>query len=215
MNKSVPFDINSIRVLGLIFISIFIYSLKTKEYWREKYSSKNFKQNLTLMIIIDVGILSIFFINQGCSSFAKDMYSDNLVKALSRGEVFISDVPDNSKLEALNNPYDSIEREELRRSSDYIWDAAYYNQKYYVYFGALPAILIMVPYYLITKKIIATSVVTLIFSLLSVLVLGVLTKRIFEKYFKELPFKYMALSVLIMILEQCSSGLMLLQDFMS
>ena len=104
------------------------------------------------MLIIDIGILIVFFINHNCCNTDKDMYNDNLVKALASGQVEISDVPDITKLEELENPYDAVERESLERDEDYIWDAAYYNQKYYVYFGALPAILIMVPYYLIRKK---------------------------------------------------------------
>ncbi len=152
------------------------------------------------MLIIDIGILIVFFINHNCCNTDKDMYNDNLVKALASGQVEISDVPDITKLEELENPYDAVERESLERDEDYIWDAAYYNQKYYVYFGALPAILIMVPYYLIRKKLSATSTVTLLFSLLSVPVLVGITKKIFEKYFKELPFKFMALSSLMMVL---------------
>ena len=107
------------------------------------------------------------------------MYSKNLVKALSKGEVEIADVPDISKLEELKNPYDAIERGSLERDVDYVWDAAYYNQKYYVYFGVLTALLIMVPYYLLTKKIISSLTVVLLFSLLSISMLVLITKKIF------------------------------------
>ena len=188
------------RVIGLILICLIIYSLKINEFWKIPYNVKNFKQNLVVMLIIDLGILTIFFVNTLCSNdSSKDLYSDNLVKALSKGTVQISGTPDNTKLEELEDPYDEVERSKLSRGTDYIWDAAYYNQKYYVYFGVLPAILIMVPYHLITKKLLSSSVVTLIFSLLSIPVLVVLVKKIFQKYFKELSFKYMALSFLIMI----------------
>lgn len=188
------------RIISLILICLIIYSLKNSEFWKIPYDVKNFKQNLSIMLIIDLGILTIFLVNTLCSNGSgTDLYSDNLVKALSKGEVQISGTPDNTKLEELKDPYDTIERASLGRGTDYVWDAAYYNQKYYVYFGILPAILIMVPYYLITKKILLSSVATLIFSLLSIPVLVVLVKKIFQKYFKKLPFKYMALSSFIMI----------------
>ena len=200
LNKKIPFNFNIVRVIGLISICLIVYSIKTKKFWKEKYSIKNLPQNIALIAIIDIGILFIFFINQCCGNFEEtDLYNENLVKALSKGKVAISDTPDNSKLEELENPYDSIERGKIERDKDYIWDAAYYNKQYYVYFGVLPAILIMVPYYLITKKLMYSATVTLIFSLVSVPVLDFLVRKIFEKYFKELPFKYMALSSVMMI----------------
>lgn len=180
-------------------ICLIVYSIKTREFWKQPYSTKNFKQNLTLVLIIDIGILTIFFINKGCAKFDPDMYNNNLVKALSKGEVVISNTPDTTKLDELNDPYDAIERSSLERSTDYIWDAAYYNHQYYVYFGALPALILMVPYHLITKKIMPSAIATLIFSILSMPVLVLITKKVFQKYFKELAFKYMALSALIMI----------------
>lgn len=200
MNKGVPFEINFVRTIGLIIISLIIYSIKNNSFWKESYSVKSLKQNFTLMLIIDIGILLVYFINHNCGNFkAKDMYNINLVKALSKGEVSISGTPDVSKLEELKNPYDSIERNILSRDDDYVWDAAYYNQKYYVYFGALPAILIMVPYYNITGKLLSTAIVTMIFSVLSVPILVLITRKIFVKYFKELQFKYMALSSVMMV----------------
>ena len=57
----------------------------------------------------------------------------------------------------------------------------------------------MVPYYLLTKKLMATAIATLIFSLLSVPVLVLITRKIFQKFFEELQFKYLALSSIIMI----------------
>lgn len=198
LNKTVPFEFNVWRALGLILICFVIYSLKNHEFWNIPYNN-NLKQDIVFMIIIDLGILLMFFINNNCNNFETDLYSKNLVEALSKGQVYISDTPSIDKLEELENPYDTVERRSLRRDDDYIWDAAYYNQKYYVYFGALPAILLMVPYHLITKKIMYSAIAILIFSLLSVPVLAILTKKVFQKYFKELPFKYMALSIIMMI----------------
>jgi len=201
LNGEVPFEINIPRMIGCIAIVLLVYSLKVGVFWKEAYQSKNFMQNLILLLIINLGILVIFYINTGCGNRqTKDLYNDNLVKALSKGEVSISDTPDTSKLEALENPYDAIEREKLSRRTDYVWDAAYFHQKYYVYFGAIPALLFMVPYYLITQKLMSSAMATLLFSLLSIPVLVLLTKKVFQKFWKELPFQYMAFSSLMMVL---------------
>lgn len=188
------------RVLGLICICFLCHSLRVDRFWKESYHVRNIKQNLTLVLIIDLGILFVFFINSGCANTEGDMYNTQLVKALSKGQVTISDTPDTTKLDELENPYDAIERAKLTRGEDYIWDAAYFHHRYYVYFGALPAVLLMVPYYLITKKLMATATATLIFSILSIPVLVAITKKVFEKYFRELPFVYMALSSVMMII---------------
>lgn len=199
LNKKVPFEVNVPRMIILICICLVFYSLKTAQFWKDIYSPRSFKQNLVLLLIVYFGIITIFFINKGCgNSDIKDLYNDNLVKALSKGNVVISNTPDTSKLDELNDPYDAIEREKLDRDTDYIWDAAYFNHKYYVYYGAVPAVLLMVPYYLITKKLMSSAITTLIFSILSVPVLVLLTKKVFQKFWKDLPFKYMAFSSLIM-----------------
>ena len=66
------------RVIGLILICLIIYSLKINEFWKIPYNVKNFKQNLVVMLIIDLGILTIFFVNTLCSNdSSKDLYSDN------------------------------------------------------------------------------------------------------------------------------------------
>ena len=179
-----------------------IHSIRTNNFWNNSYSKKDLKQNIVLMILVDFCIFLIFFVNQYSRlDFKKyDMYSKSLVQALSKGEVFISNTPNTDKLDKLNDPYDTIEREKIDRTTDYIWDAAYFNGKYYVYFGALPAILIMVPYYLITKKLLQTSTVVLLFSLMSIPIIEMLTKKIFEKFFKKLPFKYMFASIIMMLI---------------
>ena len=52
----------------------------------------------------------------------------------------------------LENPYDALNRDSdlINRDEDYLWDAAYYNGKFYVYFGILPVLVIFLPFYLIT-----------------------------------------------------------------
>ena len=205
INKIVPFEFNFARFIILVAIALIIYSLKTAEFWNLSYSQKNLKQELVLLGIVTIGLFSIYFINDGCcikydkDDSKRDFYCENFVKALAKGEVELADTPDTSKLEELENPYDTVERLKLERDIDYLWDAAYYNHKYYSYFGVLPAIMLMVPYYLITKKLMLTSMATLIFSLLLVPMLVLLTKKIFQKYFKEMPFKFMAFSSAMML----------------
>ena len=45
-----------------------------------------------------------------------------------------------------------MQRGTVERGKDYLWDTAYYNGKFYVYFGILPLLIFFLPYYAITKK---------------------------------------------------------------
>ena len=49
---------------------------------------------------------------------------------------------------ALDNPYDSTAREAAQVNS--LWDHAYYNGRYYVYFGIVPCLLFQLPFEAVT-----------------------------------------------------------------
>ena len=82
------------------------------------------------------------------SSFYKD-YIDN--KPFEKGKLYLNEEPPDT-VKNMENPYDTLLRDYLCNESgeSYYVDYAYYNGKYYVYFGALPVLLLFLPYYIIT-----------------------------------------------------------------
>lgn len=74
-----------------------------------------------------------------------------LARAFARGEFFIDDEPGEALL-SMENPYDTYLRSDVlgEAGEDFRWDTAYYKGKYYVYFGVVPALILYVPYYMIT-----------------------------------------------------------------
>lgn len=203
INEKIPFNFNFIRVLVLFLIITFIYLLKTREIFKITYSDKNFKQEMILNTILLVFLLCMAFISQysvNQKELMFDFYSEDFVLALSKGQIYLEKVP-HEGLANLENPYDFGAREanNLVKDSDYIWDVAYYNGKYYVYFGILPAIILLLPYYILTGKLMTTRVAVLCFSILaSITLLGIL-KNVFKRFFKEVPFKYMVCSLFILL----------------
>ena len=193
INEKIPFEFNFTRVITLFGITIFIYLLKTHECYKLPYSIKNFEQELSLIFVVCVFILITCLINQYSTNVEeiKDFYSVDFVDALSKGQVHLGEKP-SKKLMDLENPYDGGERIRagLKRGSDYLWDVAYFEGKYYVYFGIFPAIL-MLPYHLITGNYIGTPMAVLIFSILTAISFKVLIENIFKRYFSEVPFKFM------------------------
>lgn len=202
LNIDIPFEFNFVRVIILIIVCYFIYSLHTNNLWKVPYNHKNLNQNLLIMLVVDIAILIIYFFNTYCSYTnepVEDLYNNSLIKALSNKQVNLLEEPA-EELINLNNPYDTVERNNnIERDNGYIWDAALYNGNYYVYFGVLPALILFLPYNLITGKLLATATGVLIFSLFSIIALCILVKELFKKYFPNVPFKFMFFSEIIML----------------
>ena len=62
------------------------------------------------------------------------------------------DVKTDPKLMKMENPYDTALRYQysMENGVDFRWDTAFYNGKYYVYFGVVPVILCYLPFYVLT-----------------------------------------------------------------
>lgn len=201
INQKVPFKFNIARVIILLLTLCFIYCIKKCDFFKERYSKENYKQSITIFGVMMLFVFLAGYINL-CSGnvMETDYYAIDFVDALSKGNVYLEEEP-SGKLTNLENPYDATERNEksLNRGKDYIWDASYYNGKYYSYFGILPALILLVPYHLLTGKYMLIPVAILIFSVLTIWSLKELIINIFERYFKNTPFKIMIFSIFILL----------------
>lgn len=73
-----------------------------------------------------------------------------LTEALLEGHL---DIGEATALTALENPYDPAERAAAGPGyEDFRWDQAYYNGRYYVYFGIVPVLLFYLPCYVLTGR---------------------------------------------------------------
>ena len=81
-----------------------------------------------------------------------DQYA-RLGDALIHGHTNL-DLPVPDELAQMSNPYDSDLRGQVAGRIDIpiYWDHAFYKGKYYCYFGVVPAILLFIPYQLLTGK---------------------------------------------------------------
>lgn len=201
INEKIPFNFNFLRVFILFVLISFIYSINTQEIFQKPFSIKNFKQDMILNIILVCFIILIDFICTYSTNEIEslDYYSKDFVSALAKGQVYFEEKP-SEKLINLENPYDTQARVDngLIRGEDFLWDVAYYNGNYYMYFGILPAIL-MLPYHLITGNFISTMTMVLIFSYLTAISIKLLISNIFSRFFKEVSFKYLIYSYLILL----------------
>ncbi len=129
-----------------------------------------------------------------------------LIKALSEGHTNLEYEDGVSEiLLNMENPYDAqarrneIFKDEKHPNYFYYWDNAYYNGKYYCYYGIVPALVGLVMYF-VSGQIPETYVITMIFA--AMLVIGVFTllKLLRDRFYPKTDIK---------LLTALSSGLSL------
>lgn len=79
--------------------------------------------------------------------------------ALIHGRVWV-DLPVDPALTAVQNPYDAATRNQLLADGvPLFWDYAYHDGHWYSYFGVLPAVLLFLPYQLVTGRMLPSGAV--------------------------------------------------------
>lgn len=101
--------------------------------------------------------------------------------------------PSNSLLSA-ERPYDITYRQ--RYGVTYFWDRAFYNGRYYSYFGAIPVVFLFLPFKLLTGLNLPVGFALLIFSILTIIGLFALMRRIAAIFFPRAPFGTLILAAL-------------------
>jgi hypothetical protein len=113
-----------------------------------------------------------------------DQYNTGIVDAIIRGHTYL-DIEPSSKFLALKNPYDLTERNEARVNAPF--GAAYYNGKFYYYYGIVPVLFLSLPAKLVTGRYISTRVSVFIFSALASVFLMLIWRRLVFRYMKKMP----------------------------
>ncbi len=93
----------------------------------------------------------LIFQNDYLTSSVRFQPYHKLSEALAEGRVYLTEeVP--QWLREMENPYDDTLRTVLEEETGqgFLWDYAYFNGRYYVYFGIVPCLLFYLPCYLLT-----------------------------------------------------------------
>ena len=168
-NKPANFSFNLQRFFAFAFVFLLIFALRPKSRLRGVPA----KRMHYLLIGVACCIFAFVFAYMRSSELAVDataesQYAD-LAKALAQGQFFLSETPP-EQLAQLSNPYDNALRDASGISAR--WDTAYFQGRYYVYFGILPVLLLHLPFYLLTGGVFPNWLATAIFS--SLFIAGVL-----------------------------------------
>lgn len=134
-----------------------------------------------------------------------------LAKALSKGQLYLEEEPP-SWLQEMDEPYDKGARDELQKETGEaaLHDVAYYEGKYYVYFGVVPVVLLYLPFYLLTGASFPTAIGVLLSAIAFILGCSVLLDRFARYHFKQVS---LGLYLLLQIPLVFCSGMMYLVKF--
>lgn len=124
--------------------------------------------------------------NQASGVYILDFnHYNHLAESIVEGSASL-DLPVADTLKLLDNPYDSAARSAaLQEAGEAAYlDYAYYDGSYYCYFGVLPALLLYVPYELITGHDLRTDYAAAFLSVCFVVSLSLVVARFYQRYFK-------------------------------
>ncbi len=167
INKTRPFSFHSWRfcLFLALFTMIMIFRPGSSAYQIPVNLSDNrqkipFIIVLCLNVVIIASIVGIFRIKKWNDPGLKNSLQYNyLTLSLLHGHPWLEFDPPKSLAE-MDNPYDTPLRNKVlaETGETSMLDFAYYNGKYYSYFGIVPVLLFYLPYYVITGKQLETAI---------------------------------------------------------
>ncbi len=134
-----------------------------------------------------------------------------LAKSLAKGQLYLDEEPP-QWLQAMDDPYDKGARDEAQKETGepYLFDVAYYQGHYYVYFGIVPVIMFYLPFYLVTGANFPTAIGVLVMGIAFILGCSALLDRFARYHFKQVS---LGLYLLLQVPLIACSGILYLFKF--
>ena len=148
---------------------------------------------IALIITVSSFLMSVISLYNGKRPGHRNQY-ELITEAFLKGQLHFDYDDIDPKLLEMENPYNYGARKKAGVS--FHWDHAFYNGKYYMYYGVVPVFLLFMPYRLITGRPLTTYHATQVFTALTVIGLFAVFRFLSKKYMKDLPIGlYWVLSV--------------------
>ncbi len=165
INRIRPLDLSPVRIAATFFIIVVLWGLRPgAPVYAIKYNPKDAFQTGLLICLMAAFLGGCIGISQGDPRYCDPPWAHHyqyhqLAVSLTEGHFYL-DIEPSEDLMAMENPYDNNQRD--ADQVEFQWDTAYFNGKYYSYFGILPVFVYYLPYYLITGQAFPTYVGILI-----------------------------------------------------
>lgn len=213
INAQHPFNFNLSRYLAVAGFIALIYLFRPNSSIYRCYMNERPKKTKAIIIAVvtvEIYLMSSFlFLGSNLVGIATPNYNsgswngsslintievggDNaqqyaeLAKAMANGQFYLEEEPPNW-LKEMSDPYDKGARDEAQKETGepYLFDVAYYDGHYYVYFGVVPVLIFYLPFYLVTGVSFPTAIGVLIGAIAFVLGCSALLDRFARYHFKR------------------------------
>lgn len=194
INKIPEFHLSFFRFGILLFLCFCI----SQRAWNWKFTSSDYNiiimGNVLICFLIILTMMSVTKI-LGEPIFDKyplentytiDQY-EQLFSAFKEERLNINVDYSPEQFENMDNPYDKSERDKSDLSGDH-WDRAYYNGKFYSYFGIAPVFTVYYPVYFLTGKLPSAICASAIVSVYAVIFLSLLYMLILKYFCSDVPY---------------------------
>ncbi len=118
-------------------------------------------------------------------------YYDLQATAFHDGQLALEVEPDPALL-GLENPYEPANRENI----SVLWDATLYKEKYYLYWGPTPALLLTLVKFVFAREI-GDNILTFLFLAGTFIFLVFITYKVWKDYFSEIPRPIILASIIL------------------
>lgn len=211
LNAKRPLMFSVTRFLLVLGIAFLFYNVrKDAPLWKEDCLQMNFTKKASVVVLVGaVFLLGWFFISNNDSiDYKRDfMPYQELAMAFSEGQLHLLEEP-SEELSSMVNPYDYRERK--NSEVEVKWDFAYFEGKYYVYFGVVPCLLFYLPFYEATGLLLPDEIPSLLCVTLFVLGVFCLLRQIIIRYLSKTPYIFLWLATAVTGLG-CQSAVFLTQ----
>lgn len=213
INQPYPFKFSGIRFLVTVAVLALCYVFRPRSsIYRCLIVERPRKSKIVIVstIIVEIALVTsfLFFGSNLVGVATKDYNSgswdgvslansfevggDNaqqyaeLAKALTKGQTYLDEEPP-EWLQEMDDPYDKGARDEAQKETGegYLFDVAYFEGHYYVYFGIVPVLLFYLPFYLIAGSAFPTAIGVLIAAIAFILGCSALLDRFARYHFKR------------------------------
>ena len=217
VNPHIGFSFDIARMTAMAMLLVMVVALRpSSSLYRIRLTERFAIRDRQLWTLISVGVVEIGLIaavwHLGGGRNAALAWPDQIFAfktdydqyarlgdALIHGRTYL-DLPVPDSLSDMANPYDPDLRAlatDDGRNPIY-WDHAFYNGRYYSYFGVVPAVLFYIPYQLLTGRWLTTTWAVLLLGVLVEILMMVLVVQVVRTYFPKTSLGSVILAILMM-----------------
>ena len=193
LNKPPEFSFSFLR-FDILLVTVFVIAYGI---WKITLKDSDY---LLLKILTALMCLMVFagfmlLVNHHDVKFVDDFpstsYNDEdqyrqLFESFKKGQLNLDLDYNISRIEALENPYDRSERNAKDTTGDF-WDRAYYNGKFYTYFGVAPIFTAYYPVNILTGKVPTTEFASALLCIYAVIFISLLYIETIKHFCENVP----------------------------